>query len=82
LAIKVQSTAIGMMLRRYKYILDILTRVGMTSCEPIDTLISTSKVTILSGPLFSDPTRLCQILGALQYLTFMRPDICFLVNRV
>jgi hypothetical protein len=70
------------MLRQYKYILDILTRAGITSCKPIDTHISTSKVTILSGPLFSDPTRFCQIMGALQYLTFMRSDICFVVNKV
>ena len=47
-----------------------------------DTPISTSKVTILSDPLFSDPTRFHQIMGALQYLTFTRPDIYFAVNRV
>ena len=54
----------------------------MTSRKPVDTLISTSKVTILPDPLFSDPTRFRQIVGALQYLTFTRPDICFAVNRV
>ena len=31
---------------------------------------------------FSNPTRFCQIVGALQYLTFTRSDICFVVNRV
>ena len=31
---------------------------------------------------FSDATRFCQIVGALQYLTFTRPDIFFAVNRV
>ena len=54
----------------------------MTSCKPVDTPISTSKVTILSDPLFSDPTRFHQIMGALQYLTFTISDICFAVNRV
>ena len=54
----------------------------MTSCKPVDTPISTSKVTILLDPLFFDPTRFRQIMSALQYLTFMRPDICFAVNRV
>ena len=54
----------------------------MTSCKPDDTPIFTSKVTILLDPLFSDPTWFCQIVGALQYLTFTGPDICFVVNRV
>jgi hypothetical protein len=72
----------GLMLCQHKYILDIFTRAGMTSCKPVNTHISTSKVTILSNPLFSDPTQLRQIMSALQYLTFTRPDICFAINRV
>jgi histone deacetylase 1/2 len=32
LGIEVQSTALGLMLRQHKYILDILTQAGMTSC--------------------------------------------------
>ena len=32
--------------------------------------------------MFSDATRFRQIMGALQNLTFTRPDICFAVNRV
>jgi len=47
LGIEVQSTSLGLMLRQQKYILDILTRAGMTSCKPVDTPVSTSKVTIL-----------------------------------
>jgi hypothetical protein len=82
LGIEVQPTTMGLMLRQHKYILDILTRMGMTSCKPVDTPISTSKVIILSDPLFSDPIRFRQIMGALQYLIFTRLDICFVVNRV
>jgi len=72
----------GLMLRRHKYILDILTRAVMLSCKPVDTPIFTSKATILPDPLFSDATRFRQIMGALRYLTFTRPNICFAVNRV
>jgi len=72
----------GLMLRQHKYILDILTRASMLSCKPVDTLISTSTATILPDPLFYDATCFRQIMGALQYLTFTRPDICFAVNRV
>jgi hypothetical protein len=82
LGIEVQSTTMGLMLQQHKYILDILTRAGMTSYKPIDTPISTSKVTIMSDPLFSNPIQFCQIVGALHYLTFTRPHICFAVNRV
>jgi histone deacetylase 1/2 len=82
LGIEVQSTSMGLMLRQHKYILDILTRAGMVSCKPVDTPISTSKATILPDPLFSDATHFRQIMGALQYLTFTHPDICFAVNKV
>jgi histone deacetylase 1/2 len=54
----------------------------MTSCKPVDTLVSPSKVILLPDHSFSDPTRFRQIVGALQYLIFTRPDICFAVNRV
>jgi histone deacetylase 1/2 len=82
LGIEVQSTGMGLMLRQHKYILDILTRAGMTSCKPVDTPVSPSKVTLLPDHSFSDPTRFHQIVGALQYLTFTHLDICFAVNRV
>ena len=54
----------------------------MLSCKPVDTPISTSKTTIPLDPIFSDATRFRQIVGALQYLTFTRLYICFVVNRV
>jgi hypothetical protein len=82
LGIEVQSTGMGLMLRLHKYMFDILTRAGMTSCKPVDTLVSPLKVIILPDNLFSDPTRFHQIMGALQYLTFTRSDIYFVVNRV
>ena len=72
----------GFMLRQHKYTLDILTRASMISCKPVDTPISTSKAIILPDPLFSNATRFRQIVGAPQYLTFTRPDICFVVNKV
>jgi len=56
LCIEVQSTGMGLMLRQHKYILDILTRAGMTSCKPVDTPVSPSKVTLLLDHSFSDPT--------------------------
>lgn len=43
LGIEVQSTSMGLMLCQHKYILDILTRAGMTSCKPVDTPVSLRK---------------------------------------
>jgi len=56
LGIEFQSTRMGLMLRQYKYIIDILTRASMTSCKPVDTTVSHLKVTILLDNSFSDPT--------------------------
>jgi len=44
LGIEVQSTGMGLMLRQHKYIFDILTRAGTTSCKPVDTSVSPSKL--------------------------------------
>jgi len=82
LGIEVHSIGMGLMLRQHKYTLDILTQSGMISCKPVDTPISTSKTIILPDPLFSNATCFHQIMGALQYLTFTRPNICFTFYRV
>jgi hypothetical protein len=51
-------------------------------CRPIDTPASSFKIDLRFSELFSDLTRFQQIIGALQYLTFTRPDICYVVNKV
>jgi len=70
------------MLCQHKYILDILTRAGMTSCKSVDTPVSPSKLAIQPDHPFSDPTQFRPIIGAHQYLTFTRLNICFAVYRV
>jgi histone deacetylase 1/2 len=83
LGIEVKSTAMGILLSQHKYALDIIQRAGMTSCKPVDTPLSaSSKLALIPGTLYSDPTRYRQIVGALQYLTFTRPNICYAVNKV
>jgi hypothetical protein len=83
LGIEVKSTAMGLLLSQPKYALDIIQRVGMASCKPVNAHSSTSfKLRIMSGTLHSDPTRYRQIIKAIQYLTFTRPDICYAVNNV
>jgi len=83
LGIEVKSTVIGILLSQHKYALDIIQRAGMASCKSVDTPLSaSSKLELMPGTLYSDPTRYRQIVGTLQYLTFTRPDICYAVNKV
>ena len=56
LAIEVTPTSIGLMLSQHKYALDILSRAGISSYKPVDTLTSASKNGLPSSEPFSDPT--------------------------
>jgi len=83
LGIEVKPTSMGILLSQQKYATDIIRREGMSSCKPVDTPSSpSSALTTLSGSPYSDSTKYRQIVGALQYLTFTRPDICYAVNKV
>jgi hypothetical protein len=68
-----------------KYASDILVWAGMKNCKAIDTPLSTSeKLSLTDGdPLGAeDSTKYRSMVGALQYLTLTRPDICFAMNKV
>ena len=82
LGIEVTPTNMGLMLTQHKYALDILSHFGMSTYKPVDTPVSAFKNGLLPSEPFSDSTRFRQIIGALQYLTFIRPDICYAVNKV
>ncbi|XP_073266434.1 uncharacterized protein [Populus alba] len=83
LGIEVTKTVMGLMLSQHKYTLDIIQKAGMSSCKAVDTLASSSSKLLLSSDTqYFDPTRYRQIVGALQYLTFTRPNICYAVNKM
>ena len=82
LGIEVATTSMGFVLSQHKYVLDILSHASMSSCKPVDKPTSFSKLDLQSTELFLDPTRFHQIIGALQYLTFTWPYICYVVNKV
>ncbi|VVA31716.1 PREDICTED: Retrovirus-related Pol poly from [Prunus dulcis] len=66
-----------------KYCKDLLKRAGMEACKPSVTPCKPhSSVLRNEGSLLTDPTQFRSIVGALQYLTFTRPDIAFAVNSV
>uniref|UniRef100_A0A2N9FDB6 Reverse transcriptase Ty1/copia-type domain-containing protein n=1 Tax=Fagus sylvatica TaxID=28930 RepID=A0A2N9FDB6_FAGSY len=63
--------------------LDLLHKFNMTDCKAASTPIATTPIlsTTRTDILF-DPTSYRSLVGALQYATFTRPDITFVVNRM
>ncbi|KAJ9565690.1 hypothetical protein OSB04_001656 [Centaurea solstitialis] len=83
LGISVTRTGDKMFLSQQAYAKDILHRAAMDSCKPVPTPVDTqSKLSDSSGPLFDDPTTYRSLAGALQYLTFTRPDITYAVQQI
>ena len=83
LGVSVQCSRSGMFLSQKQYTLDILERASMTECKPCSTLVDTCpKLAADEGPPVSDATHFRSIAGALQYLTFTRPDIAYAVQQV
>lgn len=55
----------------------------MLECKSCSTPVSSGrKLSASDGQLLDDPTPYRQVVGALQYLTFTRPDITFAVQQV
>jgi hypothetical protein len=72
-----------MHLSQAKYTVEILDNAGMTACESATTPVDTSpKLSISAGPPVAYPTEYRSLVGALQYLTFTRPDIAYAVQQV
>ncbi|KAL9999878.1 putative RNA-directed DNA polymerase [Helianthus debilis subsp. tardiflorus] len=83
LGIRVTQNPTGLFLDQAQYTKDIITRASMTACKPCTTPVDlSSKLSASDGPLFHDPTLYRSLAGALQYLTFTRPDISYAVQQV
>lgn len=85
LGIEVKKTQDWLLMSQQKYASDIIVRAGMKNCKAIDTPLSTSEnLSLTDGePLGAeDTTNYRSMVGALQYLTLTRLDICFTVNKV
>lgn len=81
LGISVKRTSTSMFLSQEKYATEVLERANMLSCKPIPTPVDTkAKLSANCGPPVSDPTRYRSLAGALQYLTFTRPNISYAVQ--
>jgi hypothetical protein len=72
----------GLFLCQRQYTLDILARAGMADCKPCATPVDTSAKLSFDGPPIENATDYRGITSALQYLTFTRPDIAYVVQQV
>lgn len=83
LGIAVTRTNDGLFLSQSRYAQDILDRAKMNDCNSVQTPVDTAgKLSAESGDLLDDPTSYRSLAGALQYLTFTRPDISYAVQQV
>ncbi|KAJ9536884.1 hypothetical protein OSB04_029617 [Centaurea solstitialis] len=83
LGISVTRHSGGLFLSQKKYAKEILERAGMSSSKPSPTPVDTkAKLSASSGNPYHDPTEYRRLAGALQYLTFTRPDISYAVQQV
>ncbi|XP_048501601.1 uncharacterized mitochondrial protein AtMg00810-like [Beta vulgaris subsp. vulgaris] len=83
LGIAVTRHAGGLFLSQRKYALEIIERAGMASCKPSPTPVDTKpKTSAHASTPYEDPSHYRSLAGALQYLTFTRPDIYYAVQQV
>ncbi|GJY48090.1 ribonuclease H-like domain-containing protein [Tanacetum coccineum] len=70
-----------MFLSQQKYATEELERAGMLTCNPCRTPVDTDSKLAATGDPVSDPILYHRLAGALQYLTFIRPDISYVVQQ-
>ncbi|KAL8129094.1 hypothetical protein V2J09_018249 [Rumex salicifolius] len=77
LGVAVSPRSGGLFLSQEQYARDLLQRTGMSDCKPCRTPVETGqKLPSDAGPPVADPTEFRSI-----YLTFTRPDICYVVQQ-
>ncbi|GJS64065.1 ribonuclease H-like domain-containing protein [Tanacetum coccineum] len=69
-----------MFLSQKKYAVEILECAGMVHCNPSWTPIDTESKLGTTNDVVFDPTLYRSLAGSLQYLTFTRPDISYVVH--
>ena len=83
LGIEVARSKRGIFLSQRKYVLDLLTEVGMLDCKPADTpIIQNQKLGDFSEQVPTNKERYQRLVGKLIYLSHTRPDICYAVSIV
>ncbi|XP_058072976.1 uncharacterized mitochondrial protein AtMg00810-like [Magnolia sinica] len=81
LGVEVQANEKGLFLSQTKYALNLLQRASMIDAKSISTPFVVGQYLSVEGKLFSDPIMFRSHAGALQYLTIIRPNLSFSVER-
>lgn len=74
LGLEVHRSSEGLFLHQSKYLLDLLQKTNMDDAKPCSTLLGTAKLDH-TGPLLSYRMKYKTTVGALQYLTWTRPNL-------
>nr|BAK64102.1 gag-pol polyprotein [Eustoma grandiflorum] len=83
LGIEVLRSAEGIYISQRKYILDLLTEVGLLDAKPADTpMVQNHKLDIVQGAASADREQYQRLVGKLIYLSHTRPDIAYAVGVV
>ncbi|XP_022020152.1 uncharacterized mitochondrial protein AtMg00810-like [Helianthus annuus] len=83
LGVAVTHTNKSLFLTQEKYAMEVLERAGLADCSVAATPVETQqKLSSKTGTPLPDATKYRRLAGALQYLTFTRPDITYAVQQV
>ncbi|RVW42603.1 Retrovirus-related Pol polyprotein from transposon TNT 1-94 [Vitis vinifera] len=83
LRIEVARSTQGIFLSQRKYVLDLLSEVGLLECKPVDTpIVQNHKLGIYPNQKPTDKGRYQRLVGKLIYLSHTRPDIAYAVSVV
>ena len=82
LGLQIEYTSSGLFVHQSKYTLDLLHKFHMADCKPCNTpCAANAHLWPNDSPLLSNPTSYRSLVGALQYLTFIRPDLSFTIQQ-
>jgi len=83
LRIKVARSRQGIFLSQRKYVLDLLTEVGLLECKPVDTpIVQNHKLGEYTDQEPANKERYQRSMGKLIYLSHTHPDIAYVVSVV
>ena len=80
LGIEVIRNKQGILLSQWKYVLDLLSKIGKLGAKPCSTPMTPNVQITKEGDLFEDPEKYRKLVGKLNYLTVTHSDITYSVS--
>lgn len=65
-----------------KYIIDMVSDVGLKDCNPISSPIDVNKNLAVAGQVLTDPEPYRRLVGRSLYLGFTRPDVSYCTQQL